>query len=447
MATLALRRSGSATEYLGRALDPSARTACSGAPRRSGTSFIRSPASDPRAGMRHGRFTRQLVRRLAGENPITAVTFDPAAVDGGDLPERWRSSRRGVAAQAARRTALRLRRRDRSARRRRTARRLLAAGPRAAQAGRPGRLLREQSLESGPQAPPARSAGSRERTIRAQLLSRPALYELISELGFIRVFAVFNDFVYCAAHARASAGCCATCRSLLENAPGIRTLAGSILLHAQKPPRHRRSVPCRSSSTRSLRGAVSVVVPCHNEEMNVGPLVTGFGSCTATISTRSFWSTTTAAMAPRAVIRPLRPRIRSIKPVFRRRPTASDARIADGYRAATGRWVLSMDCDFQHLLPEIRDLFDAAAAGLRRGRRQPVFAAQRAAELSVSEDRRQPRLPRHRARCCCVAAVPRPDEQPEADARARSSSELQLRRAGLRRERRDGLQPLLMGIA
>jgi glycosyltransferase involved in cell wall biosynthesis len=37
--------------------------------------------------------------------------------------------------------------------------------------------------------------------------------------------------------------------------------------------------------------------------------------------------------------------------------------IADGYRVATGRYVLSMDCDFQHLLPEIRDLFDAASDG------------------------------------------------------------------------------------
>ena len=30
---------------------------------------------------------------------------------------------------------------------------------------------------------------------------------------------------------------------------------------------------------------------------------------------------------------------------------------------ATGKYILSMDCDFQHLLPEIRDLFDAAAEG------------------------------------------------------------------------------------
>jgi glycosyltransferase involved in cell wall biosynthesis len=37
--------------------------------------------------------------------------------------------------------------------------------------------------------------------------------------------------------------------------------------------------------------------------------------------------------------------------------------IADGYRVATGGYILSMDCDFQHLLPEVRDLFDAAAGG------------------------------------------------------------------------------------
>jgi dolichol-phosphate mannosyltransferase len=32
-------------------------------------------------------------------------------------------------------------------------------------------------------------------------------------------------------------------------------------------------------------------------------------------------------------------------------------------RAATGKYVLTLDCDFQHLLPEIRDLFDGIAEG------------------------------------------------------------------------------------
>jgi glycosyltransferase involved in cell wall biosynthesis len=52
-----------------------------------------------------------------------------------------------------------------------------------------------------------------------------------------------------------------------------------------------------------------------------------------------------------------------VRPVFRTPPNGVGRALADGYRAATGRWVLSMDCDFQHLLPQLRDLFDAAAAG------------------------------------------------------------------------------------
>ncbi len=37
--------------------------------------------------------------------------------------------------------------------------------------------------------------------------------------------------------------------------------------------------------------------------------------------------------------------------------------LRDGYAATSGRWVMSMDCDFQHLLPEMEDMFDAAAEG------------------------------------------------------------------------------------
>ena len=35
----------------------------------------------------------------------------------------------------------------------------------------------------------------------------------------------------------------------------------------------------------------------------------------------------------------------------------------DGSPPRPGRYVLTMDCDFQHLLPEFRDLLDAAAEG------------------------------------------------------------------------------------
>jgi dolichol-phosphate mannosyltransferase len=52
-----------------------------------------------------------------------------------------------------------------------------------------------------------------------------------------------------------------------------------------------------------------------------------------------------------------------IKPVYRTPPNGVGRAISDGLRAATGNYILSLDCDFQHLLPEVRDLFDAVAQG------------------------------------------------------------------------------------
>jgi glycosyltransferase involved in cell wall biosynthesis len=63
------------------------------------------------------------------------------------------------------------------------------------------------------------------------------------------------------------------------------------------------------------------------------------------------------------IIRKLAVEDARVKPVFRTPPNGVGRALADGYRAATGRYVLSMDCDFLHLLPELRDLFDAAAQG------------------------------------------------------------------------------------
>ncbi len=69
-----------------------------------------------------------------------------------------------------------------------------------------------------------------------QLLSRTTLDELISEVGFIRVFALYNDFVY-APLTPSLVWLFRNLSIMLENTPVLKTLAGSILIHAQKPPR------------------------------------------------------------------------------------------------------------------------------------------------------------------------------------------------------------------
>jgi hypothetical protein len=150
---------------------------------------------------------------------------------------------------------------------------------------------------------------------------------------------------------------------LLENAAGIQTLAGSILIHAQKPPRLVERPKISLCQHEQLQKAVSVVIPCHNEEMNIEPLVTQL---------KVFFDDYIHEIIPvddnskdrtREVIQRLAQQDARIKPVFRSPPNGVGRAIADGYRVATGKYILSMDCDFQHLLPEIRDLFDAAAQG------------------------------------------------------------------------------------
>ena len=194
------------------------------------------------------------------------------------------------------------------------------------------------------------------------LLNRSQLYELISEVGFIRVFSVFNDFVY-APLTRRLAWFLRNLSIILENAPAIRTLAGSILIHAQKPPRLIDHPKTALYGYEQLRRSLSIVIPCHNEEMNIGPLIMRlrelFDEYIHEIIPVDDNSTDNTAH----VIRKLAQEDARIKPVFRSPPNGVGRAIADGYGTATGNYVLSMDCDFQHLLPELRDLFDAAAKG------------------------------------------------------------------------------------
>jgi hypothetical protein len=208
------------------------------------------------------------------------------------------------------------------------------------------------------------------------LLSRSRLYELLSEVGFIGVFATYTDFVYAPLTPR-MIRLLRNISIIAENTPGLRHFAGTILLHAQRPPRlqFRPSQPLCDHP--ALRGAVSVVIPCHNEEMNVRPLMnrllTLYGDYIHEIIPVDDNSRdgTAAVIASCAAMEP------RIRPVYRRPPNGVGRAIRDGYSAATGQWVLSMDCDFQHLLPEIRDMFDRASEGA------PVIAGSRFSRHSI----------------------------------------------------------------
>ena len=307
-----------------------------------------------------GTFTRQLVGLTRGENPVTAVTF------GDGNAEAARPHSPAVEALTAHALPGPLAGREfdfvvafdlldtrNSAWLLQQVYDLLAPG---------GQVV---FYESNPWNPVLRLRRLARRLTGGKdprsLHNRSQLYELLSEIGFIRVFAVYNDFVY-APLTRRMAWLLRNLSIILENTPAVRRLAGSILLHAQKPPRVVPRARHSLAEHESLRGAISVVIPCHNEEMNVGPLVAGLREHYGDYLHEIIPVDDNSRDGTAAVLRRLAEEDPRVRPLFRTPPNGVGRAIADGYRAATGRWVLSMDCDFQHLLPELRDLFDAAAA-------------------------------------------------------------------------------------
>lgn len=194
------------------------------------------------------------------------------------------------------------------------------------------------------------------------LINRPQLYELLSEIGFVRIYAVFNDFVY-APLTRPLIWFLRNMSILLENAPAVRRIAGSILVHAQKPPLVKTSDKASLFRHQSLRGAVSVVIPCHNEETNIGPLIERIIDLYGEYIHEIIPVDDVSRDRTYEVMLELAAKHPCIKALSRSPPNGVGLALADGLAAATGKYVFMIDCDFQDLVPEFRDLIDGAAEG------------------------------------------------------------------------------------
>lgn len=194
------------------------------------------------------------------------------------------------------------------------------------------------------------------------LPNQTQLYELLSELGFIRIGVTCYDFLY----RPIPRWLMAPARHLtliLENTPGVRRLAGTILLHAQRPPREVERPAVRLTEHASLFDAVSVVVPCHNEAMNVEPLVRGLLRHYDEYIHELVLVDDNSTDGTRAVLERLAAEEPRVRPVVREPPNGVGRALRDGLAHARGRYVLLMDCDFLHIVPELREMFDAAVKG------------------------------------------------------------------------------------
>jgi dolichol-phosphate mannosyltransferase len=152
---------------------------------------------------------------------------------------------------------------------------------------------------------------------------------------------------------------------ILERAPVLRRFSTVISLRGTKPSDvSREDAPQVSLAThRQLFGAVSAVVPCQNEEANIKRLVATllgmYGDYLHEIVIVDDNSTDRTAEIAAAVASD-RPRVKLIK---RKPPSGVGRALRDGYAAASGEYILSIDCDFVTIASEFRGLFDAIAEG------------------------------------------------------------------------------------
>jgi dolichol-phosphate mannosyltransferase len=194
-------------------------------------------------------------------------------------------------------------------------------------------------------------------------LRKYILMKVASQQGFIDIDIISYDIV----HARTPRFLLRALKSLafiLEHAPGIKDLCGSLYIWAKKPGDEEGRRPRASlAEHESLFGSTSFVIPCHNEEMNIGPLTEAllrfYGDYVHEILIVNDNSCDRTAEVTRQVAL-VEPRVKLLD---RKPPNGVGRALRDGYAAATGRYVLTMDCDFIQILPEFRDLFDAVAGG------------------------------------------------------------------------------------
>jgi hypothetical protein len=151
---------------------------------------------------------------------------------------------------------------------------------------------------------------------------------------------------------------------VLEHIPIIREFCGTLYIWARKPGDEAARRPEVNLAThRELFGSTSVVVPCHNEEANIPGLIDAllrmYGDYIAEIIVVNDNSVDRTA----EVTREISARESRVKLVDRTPPNGVGLALRDGFAAATGRYILTMDCDFGQIVPEFRDLFDAVAAG------------------------------------------------------------------------------------
>lgn len=193
-------------------------------------------------------------------------------------------------------------------------------------------------------------------------LRKYKLMRLASRHGFTEIDVVPYDII----HPRTPHSLVHALQSVAfvaEHTPVFKETCGTLYIRARRPGAASSRPYVNLAEHAQLFGAISFVVPCHNEEMNIRRLVNDilgfYGPYVHEIlivndNSRDRTGEVASQIAGRE------PRVKVIN---RLPPNGVGRALRDGYAAATGQYILTMDCDFVEILPEFRDLFRAVAEG------------------------------------------------------------------------------------
>jgi dolichol-phosphate mannosyltransferase len=193
-------------------------------------------------------------------------------------------------------------------------------------------------------------------------ISKYEFLRIASQQGFVNVEVIPYDIIHPLLPKRVITAV-QRAAFVFEHTPLIRHLCGTLYLWGRKPGGSNVRPAVNLAKHAKFYRAVSFVVPCHNEEMNVGPLVGAickyFGDYVHEILIVNDNSRDRTAQVTREIAR----RNTRVRLIDRQPPNGVGRALRDGYAAASGAYILTMDGDFLQIVPEIRDLFDAVAEG------------------------------------------------------------------------------------
>ncbi len=199
--------------------------------------------------------------------------------------------------------------------------------------------------------------------VKKHAFNRIQMLSILSEIGFVGVKILPYDFLFPPVP-KFLMWPMQNLSLILENMPYVRNFAGELYLWGRNPaPEGWQKPTVNLAGHDSLKGRISVVVPCHNEEANIVPLVHSLRGYYDDYLHEIVLVDDNSRDRTAAVAEQLGKEDPRIKLVRRSMPNGVGRALRDGLAAAQGDYILLMDCDFQHILPELTGLFEAADLG------------------------------------------------------------------------------------